>query len=328
VMWLTPSGSIYNWGGLITFEDLTDKMYSLPVNGSDLHQGGSNLVVRAYDVLGQLNAGNNYWGADTGPYHAVLNPNGTGDTITGNVSYEGWIGRTFDLRDYDPPSEPTNVTVDTFEFYDPHRDLYFIEKNGTYNISFQGPSIQDDPSLENITVRWWTQGGSGFNGDGKVTYEDLTGNNYSLQVNGSDLRQGGSYLSVRASDILGQVSYTKIFNYEMVETLTDLSMKNITVSNETILTGQPVEITVVVKNGGDFSENASNVNVVVSASDGFGNQYFIGYLEFGTIDPSKDYYPNESALGPGEIELSMWWTPLPVDYSEKKNLTIRAQVDP
>ena len=40
-----------------------------------------------------VDATNNWWGADSGPFKAVLNASGQGDKIYGNVSFDPWIGK-------------------------------------------------------------------------------------------------------------------------------------------------------------------------------------------------------------------------------------------
>jgi len=45
------------------------------------------------DYPGVVNAVNNDWGDATGPYHETENPDGLGDTILGNVTFDPWIGK-------------------------------------------------------------------------------------------------------------------------------------------------------------------------------------------------------------------------------------------
>ncbi len=48
-----------------------------------------------YGALGysfiSLNATYNWWGDPSGPYHPTLNPNGTGDKVSGNVLFKPWL---------------------------------------------------------------------------------------------------------------------------------------------------------------------------------------------------------------------------------------------
>ena len=48
-----------------------------------------------------LDATDNWWGDDNGPYHAVLNPTGSGDPVSDNVEIEPWVGYQ------EQPAEPT-----------------------------------------------------------------------------------------------------------------------------------------------------------------------------------------------------------------------------
>jgi len=40
-----------------------------------------------------INATNNWWGDDSGPYHPTINPNGKGDNVTDYVLFDPWIGK-------------------------------------------------------------------------------------------------------------------------------------------------------------------------------------------------------------------------------------------
>ena len=50
-------------------------------------------------------AQNNWWGTPTGPYHPTLNPSGTGNQVSNNVSFSPWLN-------YDPtdPPQPCSLT--------------------------------------------------------------------------------------------------------------------------------------------------------------------------------------------------------------------------
>jgi hypothetical protein len=41
-----------------------------------------------------LDAENNWWGDNSGPYHATLNPGGTGDAVSDNVDFQPWTCQT------------------------------------------------------------------------------------------------------------------------------------------------------------------------------------------------------------------------------------------
>jgi len=48
-----------------------------------------------------LNATNNYWGSNSGPYHPVNNTNGKGDNVSDYVIFDPWIG-----KGEEPPPKP------------------------------------------------------------------------------------------------------------------------------------------------------------------------------------------------------------------------------
>jgi Zn-dependent metalloprotease len=52
-------------------------------------------------------ASSNWWGTGTGPYHATLNPSGTGNAVSDNVDFDPWLSSDPTLPDTTPPSEAT-----------------------------------------------------------------------------------------------------------------------------------------------------------------------------------------------------------------------------
>lgn len=53
----------------------------------------------------QINATQNWWGNNSGPYHPTLNPDGTGDNVTDDVLFDPWTGKQGD-------GEPKTLFVD------------------------------------------------------------------------------------------------------------------------------------------------------------------------------------------------------------------------
>lgn len=51
-------------------------------------------------------AENNWWGDETGPYNATVNPTGLGDTVSDSVDFDPWL-TTDPLADVTPPAEVT-----------------------------------------------------------------------------------------------------------------------------------------------------------------------------------------------------------------------------
>ena len=50
------------------------------------------------NTVAAFDATNNWWGENdkSGPYHPTLNPSGTGDAVSGNVTFDPWIGKVND----------------------------------------------------------------------------------------------------------------------------------------------------------------------------------------------------------------------------------------
>jgi len=61
--------------------------------------GNTNYGIRSEDVT--IEAWNNWWGDDSGPYHETENPDGTGDKIAGKVEFKPWMKRTKSVQNID-----------------------------------------------------------------------------------------------------------------------------------------------------------------------------------------------------------------------------------
>jgi predicted Zn-dependent protease len=92
---------VYNTGGTVT---ATSSTITLNTNYGIYHGGGtttvSQSVIRDNGSYGFFNstsatttAENNYWGTSTGPYHATLNPSGTGNEVSNYVDFSPWLGQ-------------------------------------------------------------------------------------------------------------------------------------------------------------------------------------------------------------------------------------------
>lgn len=57
----------------------------------------------------------NYWGNETGPYHATLNPSGTGDNVSYNVDFTPWLGAYIKEEHTDELTPGTNIIESTDE---------------------------------------------------------------------------------------------------------------------------------------------------------------------------------------------------------------------
>jgi hypothetical protein len=62
---------------------------SSPVLGcNDIYNNGVGLRNETPSTV--VNAQNQWWGSASGPYHELLNPNGTGNSVTDGVNFSPW----------------------------------------------------------------------------------------------------------------------------------------------------------------------------------------------------------------------------------------------
>jgi hypothetical protein len=73
------------WGGIAVFSACTK------INQSVI-EGNQCLGLYAEDAPAAVDATNNYWGDDSGPFQATANPAGKGDGVSDYVSFEPWLG--------------------------------------------------------------------------------------------------------------------------------------------------------------------------------------------------------------------------------------------
>jgi len=127
-----------------------------------------------YNGGASLDARHNWWGDDSGPYHATLNPGGTGDKVSDNVDFNPWIGKpgsvwtatdtgyasfasssggVADLTAKDiPPSPPTTLPHGMFSFR-----ICCLNPGDTVTLTVTLPTTVPAGS------RWWKyQGGSWY----------------------------------------------------------------------------------------------------------------------------------------------------------------------
>ena len=84
----------------ITGNDVHDNSYGFvlwnaapTINFNNIYQNALCGVYRAADgdLTGTVDATYNWWGSSSGPYHATLNPGGTGDAVSDYVDFEPWL---------------------------------------------------------------------------------------------------------------------------------------------------------------------------------------------------------------------------------------------
>jgi len=121
----------------------------------------------AVDLSAAADARENFWGHNSGPYHAEFNPEGQGDTITGNVPFIPWLTDSTDAADdpvivpndfalvaYPNPfnatttlqyalSQPSTVSLKVFDLLGREvRTLANeVHEAGTYDVEFDGAAL-------------------------------------------------------------------------------------------------------------------------------------------------------------------------------------------
>jgi len=105
------------------------------------NQGGG----LSYYGDGQLKAINNWWGDDSGPYHETLNPQGLGDSITGNVLFDPWTGKSVA-----PKKNPVIIVPGIMgsELYDEVPDIIWIDPidyiNDPFDLKLDSLKMDDE----------------------------------------------------------------------------------------------------------------------------------------------------------------------------------------
>jgi len=126
-----------------------------------------------------------------------------------------------------------------------------------------------------------------------------------------------------------QARVNRFSDFAVIVAQTDLTVTDIILGAAPAIAGQTMSVTVIVHNGGDFPRDAENVKVKVFSVDQFDNQEYIGELDYGTIDPTMDYYPSDAALRRGDQKATLTWTTTTlIDADDVQMFTIKAQVDP
>ena len=117
-------------------------------------------------------------------------------------------------------------------------------------------------------------------------------------------------------------------DYAIVVAKSDLTVSEISVGEGKTSAGEEVTVNVKVHNGGAFPVDALNVRVTLFIIDGEGNQYFVGEIDYGTIESGFRYHPDEAAIhfgnGHGHVVLEI---PDYLGDDENVFISLRAQVD-
>lgn len=89
---------IFNKTGTTTvaFADIHDNSFGVYSTGGTFEMASSTISDNTnYGVYNgttnTIDAENNYWGAFSGPYHSVLNPDGDGNAVSDYVDFDPWL---------------------------------------------------------------------------------------------------------------------------------------------------------------------------------------------------------------------------------------------
>lgn len=104
--------------------------------------------VYGFNTTGNLGLRNdarlNWWGNESGPYHPILNPGGTGDRITDTITFEPWLtARTTNDTEEPPVTSPNQlfVSANASENGDGLIDTPFNMIQDAINVSREGTTI-------------------------------------------------------------------------------------------------------------------------------------------------------------------------------------------
>lgn len=70
-----------------------DTISTFNISGSRIYGNQAGGFINDPDSLMAANAVDNWWGDNSGPYHAELNPSGLGNAVEGDVAFDPWIVR-------------------------------------------------------------------------------------------------------------------------------------------------------------------------------------------------------------------------------------------
>ena len=114
-------------------------IYKMSIALAVMHECRFNDTGWALHVSGEdsMNAENNWWGDDSGPYHAELNPAGLGDTITGEAIFVPWLLDTVDTVADPPPPLPVACQLQVYPNpFNAQTSLRFVvPEPGNYHIN-------------------------------------------------------------------------------------------------------------------------------------------------------------------------------------------------
>jgi len=144
------TGSHHNAVWNSTFSGNRNGIYLTAAPSNSVHNNtimdNRNLGILAGDEESFVNATNNWWGDNSGPYHSSFNPSGGGDNVSAHVLFEPWFV-------YVPPPVPTlYVDNSSAEGGDGSRERPFRRLQDAINASSDGYIIRVFDGIYNETI--------------------------------------------------------------------------------------------------------------------------------------------------------------------------------
>jgi len=251
---------------------------------------------------------------------------------TGNTTYS-WGGAY--RYDYEPPSSATNFTVGPTAVFHPVTGHQLIRPDENYTLTVKAPSILEDPGMSGVEFqvcekRYWDVAESKEKCSrwSTIGYDnDTSDRNYTINWTAEKLSWSGPYFfRILAYDDLGYFSQSLFTNVTGVESFCDVYLKNVSLSNYSLLPGENVTIFIVLHNDNILNCEPSDFDVLLMYDDD-GIRQTLDTLQVESIDPDIDYYPDDPLLGPGDrlVQFTLE-APVPRGYGEIMNFTIIVEI--
>jgi len=179
-----------NPNGIIVYdvnEEGSEAFSNITINENNLYDNSEFAVLlnSTENLEENLNATYNWWGHQTGPYHEEKNPDGQGDKVTDNVTFNPWLDAIYpdgiptppDRVDIDTEDDTTITAGEEIEFTAEAFDR--LGASITDNaIDFNWTSIMEVDETENVAIFYEEIAGE-YNVS--ATYED--GNDEAISQN-------------------------------------------------------------------------------------------------------------------------------------------------
>lgn len=163
----------------------------ISVHGSKFENNTAFGVYVQSNVDNDVNATNNWWGNESGPYHPTLNPDGKGDEVSDYVDYEPWRTRPENYQEHYVSPEG-NDTTGTGDQSNPYRSIQkAIDMAQDWDKIIVGPGTYDESitiDKRELTVVGESWGTTILGSEGAATTCIITADN--VKLNGFTIRNG------------------------------------------------------------------------------------------------------------------------------------------